>query len=883
MSDYYFHKWKQVLIELEKHVKLDLDYQETKVHDQKCCEAVQRLDSVLSKYLALYNSSVDCLQQSLQVQKTEYIQDVVNAITARIMELKHQLRKLEGYYYQYFGSGLIQHGLTFDDADPIDVPCKMTRSERVQAVIDEVLLKAKEEKKVCLEEAAEEEKVSPETNSFLRFWESDNESEEVEKEISEIIPQLSEESLKRMEMIKLIQAHERSRQVIRWNTRRKFKREKWEKELNETAKPQARLEVKERAAALIKKVLRIYFEIKRHRARQRKLDEMIGISLCIKPNYEETLKYSMRLQVTDQRIDKQKQYKEERLSKIETMNKTYLKQIEHNTADEYKDFIRQWFKKWYAEVKFFYDIPKQEIGGSSLIFKEMVPTPTEWQKEYEAYLQEKKSNKNKTNAQKKFEKQEAKKEEMKLKKEEQRKLKMEQELIKKMMKNPKQHPGFHYPMSKKTENILQTIMKYRNDWNDLDTWETEGYKEGYVREIDHNNACMNMKLKILKAVDEDMRQELQVLKCALQSEYKRNNEKMPENMKVKQKKAKKQKVDSTISESVQEKMQELASSGYLKENTNMKLQDFVGDINFVGDKLRCLLQRASPLCGETRFLWWEKCGELVLGARRLLLVGPRGSGKTTLVNILSSVNNAVLFELDPANVSPDLISPAHLRQVVSSTVTCARATQPAVIHLKSLHPLYCKKVPPEQNKQNLNIFAQFFVRMLLKKIHKNDMITVIGSCSDPWSTKTNKLLKNFPDVIVMPRTTYNTVSFILRKWMTDNRVVPRDLNTQSIAQLLQDYSFGHIRDALNSFLTPDNIIKIPVYGLSPQEVLDHVTKNEDDKVDYKKYQEWYDVNTTWGKREVNRLQSDREFLLLQQKFVEKMKKRGVLEKHQVPQ
>ncbi|XP_013170895.1 PREDICTED: IQ and AAA domain-containing protein 1-like [Papilio xuthus] len=458
---------------------------------------------------------------------------------------------------------------------------------------------------------------------------------------------------------------------------------------------------------------------------------------------------------------------------------------------------------------------------------------------------------------------------------------MEQELIKKMMKNPKQHPGFHYPMSKKTENILETIDKYRKDWNDFDTWETEGYKEGFVQQIDHENACMNTKLKILKAVDEDMRQELQILKRALQSEYKRNNEKMPENMKVKQKKAKKHRVDFTISESVQEKMQELASSGYLKEKTSMKFEDFEGDFNFVGETLRCILRRAEPLCGETRFLWWEKSGELVLGARRLLLVGPRGSGKTTLVNILSSVNDAVLFELDPVNVSPELISPAHLRQVVSSVVTCARATQPAVIHLKSLHLLYCKKVPPEQNKQNLNMFAQYFVRMLLKKIHKNDLIIVIGSCCDPWLTKTNKLLKNFPDVIMMPPTTYSTVSFIVKKWMTDNRMVPRDLNTQSIAQLLKAYSFGHIRDALNSFLTPDNVIKIAAYGLSPQEVLDHVTENEDNKVDYKKYQEWYDENTPWGKREVNRLHDDREILLLQQKFVEKMKKRGVLEKHQV--
>ncbi|XP_013142023.1 PREDICTED: IQ and AAA domain-containing protein 1-like isoform X2 [Papilio polytes] len=855
MSDYYFHKWKVVLIELKNHAKLDLDYQETKVYDQRCCEAVQRLGSVLSKYLYLYNCSVDCLQENLQVQKTDYIQNIVNAITARILELKHQLRKLE------------------------DVPAKLIRSKQVQAVIDHIMSKAKEEKETCLEEVAEEEKLSP-INSFLRFWKNDSEIDEVEKEQSEIVPQLSEESLKRREMLKLIQAHERTRQVIRSDTRRIFKRDKWERELKGTSKPQARFEVKERAATIIKKVFRMYFEIKRRRFRQFKIDEMIGFNHGGKPNYVEKLKHDT---IRNQRLDKQKQYKEESLSNMEAIENSYLKQTEHNIADDYRDLIRGWFKKWYAEVKFFYDIPKEELGGSSLIIKEMVPTPFEWREEYEAYLQEKKLNKSKTSAQRKFEKQEAKKEQMKVKKEEQRKLKMEQELIKKMFKNPKLHPGFCYPMSKKTDNILEAIEKYKNDWNDFDTWETEGYKEGFVQAIDHDNACMNTKLKILKKVDEDMRQELQVLKCSLQSEYKRNNEKMPENMKVTQKKAKKQKVDSTISESVQEKMQELASAGYLKQNTKMKFEDFVGDFNYVGDELRCILQAAAPLCGETRFLWWEKCGEVVLGSRRLLLVGPRGSGKTLLVNILTSVNNALLFELDPANVSPDQISAEYLKQVVGSVVACARATQPAVIHLKGLHLLYCNKVPPDQKKQNLNMFTQFFVRMLFKKIHKNDPITVIGSCRDPWLTKTSKLLKNFPDVVMMPHTTYTTVSFILRKWMADNRVVPRDLNTQSIAHLLQEYTFGHIKNALDCFLTPDNIIKIAAYGLTPQEVLDHVTQNEDeDKVDFKKYHDWYNENTLWGKREVNRLQDDKDFLLLQQKYIEKQKKREIAEKNQTP-
>lgn len=43
---------------------------------------------------------------------------------------------------------------------------------------------------------------------------------------------------------------------------------------------------------------------------------------------------------------------------------------------------------------------------------------------------------------------------MALKKEELRKKKLEADLLKKVMKNPTLHPGYHYPASKRTENII---------------------------------------------------------------------------------------------------------------------------------------------------------------------------------------------------------------------------------------------------------------------------------------------------------------------------------------------------------------------------------------------------------------------------------------------
>lgn len=53
----------------------------------------------------------------------------------------------------------------------------------------------------------------------------------------------------------------------------------------------------------------------------------------------------------------------------------------------------------YDEANYFLNIPKDNEGGISLIIKEEVLTPSEWRDKYEAYLEMKKANKNKTSYQ----------------------------------------------------------------------------------------------------------------------------------------------------------------------------------------------------------------------------------------------------------------------------------------------------------------------------------------------------------------------------------------------------------------------------------------------------------------------------------------------------
>ncbi|CAH2070811.1 unnamed protein product, partial [Iphiclides podalirius] len=518
--------------------------------------------------MSIYNEGLICLQQNLQVQKASFIEDVIHTVAARILELKNQLRKLESHRYQFFGNGLMQHLLTFDNIEPNDLLQKVKRSERLQAMIDEVVLRIEQKKETELQKLSKEENTLIIEHEKANIWDSDDENEDDVKDyVCEVKQEISEESLRRSEMIKLIQAHERSRQVTRWDTERRFKRTMWEKELSGTLKPQARFEIKERAARLIQNIFRAYFRIKRDRTDHCKVDEILGIDSCQK-----------------------------HIAMDKTNDEQMLEQL-----NKKKRHILEWKKNW-----------------------------------------------------------------------------------------------------------EQVEAQYKRRVKDDLAEEHRGYKEGFVRDVDKSNACMNTKMAIMTTVDDDMRQELKILKKALQEDYRINNEKMPEMIKRKIKRPKRRpKLKSTITESVQEKLEELV------------------------------------------------------------------------------VADAKLFELDPTEFPPNLMTREKLRQIAANVVTCARALQPSVIHLKYLQLIYCKKAPPGKNRKYLDMFKQCLIQNLLKKIRKNDLITVIGSCCDPWLTATNIMLKKFPDVVMLPDTTYPTASMILTNWKNANRVVPRNLNLQSLAQFFE--------------------------------------------------------------------------------------------------
>ncbi|XP_030024829.1 IQ and AAA domain-containing protein 1-like isoform X2 [Manduca sexta] len=867
-NDYYFKKWRNVIQRLETVVALDVEYQETKAHENTLCEEVHHLSGVLGQYMAVYSDAEDCYRHNLQLQKTSYMVEVIKAVVSRMLELKHDLQKFENSNLQFFGTGIIQARLTTYDIEMMNISAKIKRPKAVQTMIEEAMIKAKEIMESNLHEAKDEHAIEEVPVKTRNWWETD-EIEEATEEPVEIEEQLSEETLRKREIIAMIQAHEKSRQVLTRVRHREVKRELWEKELNGTLRPPAPIELRERSAKLIQKVLRAYFELKRKKLEDCKRDELLGLRLC---GGQDLL---LKQDEENYRTELYNQYSEEWKISRNNMKQQFLKRRSEALKEDYRDYIRAWFQQWFNQVQYIHGIPKPNEGGIATILREEVLSPTEWVDEHKKYLEEKITNKNKTATQKKYEKLEAKREKMMQKKEELMKKKMEADFLKKLKKNPNLHPGYDYPPSKKTEHVIKAIEHYKKDWDAYDSTNAVEIKVKSVKELDIDHACMEAKLEILSVVDEEMRRELKILRRALKTDYENEGEKMPEDIKKsskrRERKRKRKAIDKKI---IAEKIEDLAIRGFVKEYPLIKFEDFMGDPNFVGEDLRCQYKQAFPHHGDIRRIWWDRCREMAHGFHKILLVGPKGSGKTRLVHVMASVNDAVLFVIDPENLPAEFLTAVYLQQLVNSIATCAKAVQPSVIYIKHVQRLFYAKVPAEEQDMDLDLLKRYFTKILFKKINKTDKVTIIGSCIDPWTTKSKNMFKQFQSVVLLPHTSYSVVLKLLQNWVISNSVIPKDLNINSLAYMLQGYNFGYLKDALNNFLTAERIVRIAAYGLYPQEIYDYIIQDDNQSVaEYEKYLKWYTEKTTWGIREKKHLEEQKEFQDLVKKFAEKDKKK----------
>lgn len=340
-------------------------------------------------------------------------------------------------------------------------------------------------------------------------------------------------------------------------------------------------------------------------------------------------------------------------------------------------------------------------------------------------------------------------------------------------------------------------------------------------EIIYAEKYMEVELEIRKVVDDMLRQELELLRTALDLQKGKKSKKSSKKARRSGKKGKKKKEkDLTPDRTTESLFEELVTNGIIKRVPDTPLKSFLGDMAYAArDGL-------NPAPGDIRQFIIENC-ILPLGSsmirtfapcvRSLLISGSKGCGKKTLVNAICTEVGAVLFDLTPANIVGKYPGKTGLIMLMHLISKVSRLLQPAVIFMDDAEKPFMKKVPkadktdPKRLKKDLP--------KLIKNLGPEDRIIFIGTSSAPWDADQKLLQQTYNRFIYIPRPDYGALSFAWREILRGYSAVSQHFDFGAMAKVSDGYTIGSVAKCVQEVITCKRMLQLRVHPLTHAELI----------------------------------------------------------------
>ncbi|XP_045529335.1 IQ and AAA domain-containing protein 1-like isoform X1 [Pieris brassicae] len=604
----------------------------------------------------------------------------------------------------------------------------------------------------------------------------------------------------------------------------------------------APLYLRRQAAMLIQKVYRRYMQLKRQRVVDTKRDLLLG--LIPDPfrkglNYEEE-NNKMYLRKRNIRTKLKETYK----TAFEKENTRLVVMKKDDQIDDITDHVRTWFREWFYGYGFFPEYPYEIEGGTVMVIRGLYPTIQEKKEDDERYQA---SMKGKTKEMLKAEAKQAKLDAIQKELAAKEQKKREAEQLFRLRCNPLSDPGYQPQKSQVMGDIVQVLQKYQAAWSIYDQFPPNKCPEaffGYMQEILTEDVMGQIHLDCRKYVDELMRLDLKLLIKAHQEMYKSVGWKFPKMPTRKKPKAPPVPKPLKINDGVLESFHKIFDLGLVSKPTN-KIKEIIGDLNFYAYDVNIRDPNAKfppPSYGDIRRRLILSCvygSGIEPGATRnkaVMLLGPQRNGKSFLVDTVCGELNAVKIDITPEVFTAHVDKPA---KALTEVFLAAKVFQPTVIYMRNIERVFCKKVAPEDKYLQAKAMAGPLSK-LIKQMIPEDKVIFIATCSSPLIAQTKPMVTLFNEIILVPRTDYNSLRTFFYDRLQMIRSMPRDYCVQALAQVLQGYGFGVIVEVFNRVLTPERIVRLNVTPLTPAEFLDPIFQIGLEATTMEEYQEFVD-------------------------------------------
>ncbi|XP_077390338.1 dynein regulatory complex protein 11 [Festucalex cinctus] len=572
------------------------------------------------------------------------------------------------------------------------------------------------------------------------------------------------------EAIRIIQVAERARQG------------RLRAALNEASRRLSKIPITEaptpadmtRAAIRIQKVWRGHVE--RKKARAARLEDMFFLGMTPHPKYQAPCEAIIDAHANEEAIRKRQMEHEDHYQKTVLEIASQLLEVEgQDIANNMKEQIRQWFLECRNLTGAFPEFPEPDEGGSAVLFAE---------KNFRQLVKELKELEDEKNNKKG--KEPPKKDTKKGKEEEEEGLLM-------------------LPSA-----FLADLEMCNKTF--VDFWETRtesrNFEQRHEVELIKEEKRVDIETEIRVKVDEQMRVELAEWRLAI--------EKTPAKAYAKKKagkrdkKKKKGEKDLTADRTLESICQEMVDEGLLKKANSVRMENYIGDFNYLGTTLRQNDIEPMPSLSDVRQLI-SLYGILPLGShavhqkapltKAILLAGPLGVGKKMLVHAICQETGATLFDLSPLNVAGKYPGKSGLAMMIHMVFKVARLMQPSVIWIDGAEKMFYKKVPKEERALEPKRMKKDLPKAL-KLIKEDDRVLIIGTSKDPISAEIKSMCKMYTKVILIPRPDYGS-RYVLWKQMIEKYggKITSALDLSSLSKISDGYTPGHMIQAIQQVMT----------------------------------------------------------------------------------
>ncbi|NXG50851.1 DRC11 protein, partial [Psilopogon haemacephalus] len=207
--------------------------------------------------------------------------------------------------------------------------------------------------------------------------------------------------------------------------------------------------------------------------------------------------------------------------------------------------------------------------------------------------------------------------------------------------------------------------------------------------------------------------------------------------------------------------------------------------------------------------------------KALLLAGPAGVGKKMLVHAICTETGANLFNLSASNIAGKYPGKAGLQMMLHMVLKVARQLQPSVLWIEDTEEIFSKAARKAEGEANPGQLAKALPKFL-KVLKAQDRVLLVGTTNRPFDANLKPFCEVYKKIILIPRPDYSSrFGKYLMLWkhiiLQNGGTITNLLNISCLAKVSDGFTQAHIVQAVQAVLSELRLLQMTSKPLRTEE------------------------------------------------------------------